>query len=259
MTWRGVKKERKKDRRLVLNKMVSLTKAVCLFCHAMEQYSKKNNTNNLPRLHTGCVLYLTVLLTFLTQNPVTPHHLSMLYILQRKICSQAGLLSKDVLMSLSFRRAEDLPPTWTTRRLFQLWLKLPDWQLCSACHWALLPRALRYEACMLMDPSADDMMEDCYPSHSPLVDWILLVLEKRKKIWQKKLKGLLATRKQIIGRGFVLRNKLAGMFSYSIFNFFSRHYAFSMNFFCTAACIYASSDMCEKCVRLWCPLGLLSF
>lgn len=34
---------------------------------------------------------------------------------------------------------------------------------------------------------------------------------------KNKKKGLLATLEQLIGRGFVLGNKVAGMFSYSIF------------------------------------------
>jgi len=60
---------------------------------------------------------------------------------------------------------------------------------------------LLYEACMLKDPSADEMM-DCHPCHSPLRTEILPVLKKGKKL-RKKRKGLLATLKQIIGRGFV--------------------------------------------------------
>lgn len=46
---------------------------------------------------------------------------------------------------------------------------------------------------------------------------------KKQKIGGKKLikknkkQGLLATLEQLIGRGFVLGNKVAGMFSYSIF------------------------------------------
>lgn len=162
----------------------------------------------------------------------------------------------NVFVSSLFSRAEDLPPTWMTRRLFQLWLKLPDWQLWSACHWVLLLQALRYEACMLMDPSADDMMEDCHPSHSRLVDWILLVLEKRRKSYKKKffLKGLLATWKQIIGRGFVFRNKVAGMFSYSIF-FFS----FFLQTLCSTwipfVLLHFQIYVWRVCVRLWCPLA----
>ena len=41
----------------------------------------------------------------------------------------------------------------------------------------------------------------------------------------KKRKGLLATSEQLIGRGFVFGNKVAGMFSYSIF---FRGYALSI-------------------------------
>lgn len=73
---------------------------------------------------------------------------------------------------------------------------------------------------MLTDPSADEMMEDCYPSHPPLVGLNFTCFRKKEKIFKKKMKGLLATQKQIIGRGFVLRNKLAGMFSYSVFFLF---------------------------------------
>lgn len=43
-----------------------------------------------------------------------------------------------------------------------------------------------------------------------------------------KRKGLLATPEQLIGRGFVLGNKVAGMFSYSIF---FRGYALSIERF----------------------------
>lgn len=45
---------------------------------------------------------------------------------------------------------------------------------------------------------------------------------------EKKRKGLLATLEQLIGRGFVLGNKVAGMFSYSIF---FRGYALSIDKF----------------------------
>jgi len=68
-------------------------------------------------------------------------------------------------------------------------------------------------------------------------------MEKKKnrnehKKTKKKRKGLLATLEQLIGRGFVLGNKIAGMFSYSILfrgyapfiHFFSPFY-----FFCIAA------------------------
>lgn len=50
-------------------------------------------------------------------------------------------------------------------------------------------------------------------------------LTKNKKM---KRKGLLATPEQLIGRGFVLGNKVAGMFSYSIF---FRGYALSIERF----------------------------
>lgn len=74
---------------------------------------------------------------------------------------------------------------------------------------------------------------------------------KNKKTKQKKTKdGLLAILKQIIGWGFVFRNKVAGMFSYSVsfivffcfvcfFVFFSSNYALFMDTFCTAAWKYA--------------------
>lgn len=53
--------------------------------------------------------------------------------------------------------------------------------------------------------------------------------EINKKINKKrKRKGLLATLEQLIGRGFVLGNKVAGMFSYSIF---FRGYALSIDKF----------------------------
>lgn len=45
---------------------------------------------------------------------------------------------------------------------------------------------------------------------------------------KQKRKGLLATLEQLIGRGFVLGNKVAGMFSYSIF---FRGYALSIDKF----------------------------
>ena len=60
---------------------------------------------------------------------------------------------------------------------------------------------------------------------------------KTKRRWKKKpeskkkntkRKGLLATPEQLIGRGFVLGNKVAGMFSYSIF---FRGYALSIDKF----------------------------
>ncbi len=61
---------------------------------------------------------------------------------------------------------------------------------------------------------------------------------KTKRRWKKKTeinekknkkrKGLLATLEQLIGRGFVLGNKVAGMFSYSIF---FRGYALSIDKF----------------------------
>lgn len=69
---------------------------------------------------------------------------------------------------------------------------------------------------MLMDPSADDMMEDCHQIPLTSRGLNFTCFRKKKKNLQKKLKGLLATRKLIIGRGFVFRNKVAGMFSYSI-------------------------------------------
>jgi len=52
-------------------------------------------------------------------------------------------------------------------------------------------------------------------------------LKKKNEINKKntKRKGLLATLVQLIGRGFVLGNKVAGMFSYSIF---FRGYALSI-------------------------------
>jgi len=53
----------------------------------------------------------------------------------------------------------------------------------------------------------------------------------------KKRKGLLATLEQLIGRGFVLGNEVAGMFSYSIF---FRGYALFMDTFlycCLKICI----------------------
>lgn len=53
-------------------------------------------------------------------------------------------------------------------------------------------------------------------------------IEKKTEINTKKTtkrKGLLATLEQLIGRGFVLGNKVAGMFSYSIF---FRGYALSI-------------------------------
>ena len=55
--------------------------------------------------------------------------------------------------------------------------------------------------------------------------------KKKQKLTQKKnkkRKGLLATLEQLIGRGFVLGNKVAGMFSYSIF---FRGYALSIDTF----------------------------
>lgn len=71
---------------------------------------------------------------------------------------------------------------------------------------------------MQMDPSADEMMEDCHPCHSPLRTDFTCFRKKRWKIKnkQKTKDGLLAILKQIIGRGFVFRNKVAGMFSYSV-------------------------------------------
>lgn len=53
---------------------------------------------------------------------------------------------------------------------------------------------------------------------------------EKKKVTKKKIKrkGLLATLEQLIGRGFVLGNKVAGMFSYSIF---FRGYALSITKF----------------------------
>jgi hypothetical protein len=67
-------------------------------------------------------------------------------------------------------------------------------------------------------------------------------MEKKKremntKKLRKKRKGLLATLEQLIGRGFVLGNKVAGMFSYSIF---FRGYALFMDTFlycCLKICI----------------------
>lgn len=55
-------------------------------------------------------------------------------------------------------------------------------------------------------------------------------MEKKQKLTKKnkKRKGLLATLEQLIGRGFVLGNKVAGMFSYSIF---FRGYALSIDKF----------------------------
>jgi len=56
-------------------------------------------------------------------------------------------------------------------------------------------------------------------------------MEKKTEInnkKNKKRKGLLATLEQLIGRGFVLGNKVAGMFSYSIF---FRGYALSIDKF----------------------------
>jgi len=56
-------------------------------------------------------------------------------------------------------------------------------------------------------------------------------MEKKNRNEQKKnkkRKGLLATLEQLIGRGFVLGNKVAGMFSYSIF---FRGYALSIDTF----------------------------
>jgi len=52
--------------------------------------------------------------------------------------------------------------------------------------------------------------------------------EMNTKKQRKKRKGLLATLEQLIGRGFVLGNKVAGMFSYSIF---FRGYALSIDKF----------------------------
>lgn len=54
--------------------------------------------------------------------------------------------------------------------------------------------------------------------------------KKKQKLTQKKQKrkGLLATLEQLIGRGFVLGNKVAGTFSYSIF---FRGYALSIDKF----------------------------
>lgn len=54
--------------------------------------------------------------------------------------------------------------------------------------------------------------------------------KKKQKLTKKnkKIKGLLATLEQLIGRGFVLGNKVAGMFSYSIF---FRGYALSIDKF----------------------------
>lgn len=51
-------------------------------------------------------------------------------------------------------------------------------------------------------------------------------MEEEKR--NKKEKDFLLLPEQIIGRGFVLRNKVAGMFSYSIF---FRDYAFFINTF----------------------------
>jgi len=56
-------------------------------------------------------------------------------------------------------------------------------------------------------------------------------MEKKNKLTKNKKmkrKGLLATLEQLIGRGFVLGNKVAGMFSYSIF---FRGYALSIERF----------------------------
>jgi len=61
--------------------------------------------------------------------------------------------------------------------------------------------------------------------------------EMNTKKQRKKRKGLLATLEQLIGRGFVLGNKVAGMFSYSIF---FRGYALFMDTFlycCLKICI----------------------
>jgi len=52
--------------------------------------------------------------------------------------------------------------------------------------------------------------------------------KQMNKKTKKKTEGLLATLEQLIGRGFVIRNKVAGMFSYSIF---FRGYALSMDTF----------------------------
>lgn len=69
--------------------------------------------------------------------------------------------------------------------------------------------------------------------------------------------------KQIIGWGFVFRNKVAGMFSYSVsfvvFLFSLRNYALFMDTFCIAAWKYAFPKIGVKRtpVILRCPVNLL--
>lgn len=90
---------------------------------------------------------------------------------------------------------------------------------------------------MLLDPSADDMMEDCHQIPLNSCGLNFTCFRKKKKMIQKN--GLLATRKQIIGRGFVFGSKVAGMFSYSVlFVFFPQTLCILHEYlFCT--CRYA--------------------